>query len=230
MDEWNTSKMCPKCKETYTDFVKNSHVRIKYCDSCGIKFHRDIMAAQNIANKGLSQIYKDKRIASYLGERPKKGSGKSGSQSQSKGKGKRKLDDSSSAEVSQTQRKRHCGNCGEAGHNKKTCFNFQKGDESHQSEEDNSPGPNFQREDEIELDDSEEIIILGPSSSQREDEDDSEEDSDDSEEDNSPGPSNSQKKGKRKWNGSPSEEANRSNRPRTHQPILKLKFDGQVCA
>ena len=131
VDEYNTSQMCPKCKETYTDFVKNCHVRIKKCSQCEKYFHRDIMAAENIANKGLSQIYRNESIASYLGERPKKDKGESDSESQ--------------------------------------------------------------REDEIELDDSEEVII--------------------------PGPSNSQKKGKRKLDNSSShEEANRSTRPRRYQP------------
>jgi len=72
------------------------------------------MAAENIANKGLSQIYKNESIASYLGERPKKDNGESDSNSQrednarqsvednspgpSNSKGKRKLDNSSSHE------------------------------------------------------------------------------------------------------------------------------------
>jgi len=160
VDEYNTSQMCPVCKETYTDLVEKCHLRIKYCSECEKYFHRDVMAAENIVNKGLSQIYDDKRIAAYLGERPKK----SDSESQKKGKGKRKLDD---------------------------------------SEEIITPGSNSQKGDEMECDDSEE--------------------------DNSPGPSNSQ--GKRRWDESQSEEeATRSTKPRTHQPILKLKFDGQVCA
>ena len=66
VNEYYTSQMCPKCKETKTILKEECGFRIKFCEKCGICFHRHIMAAENMVNKGLSQIKDDPTIASYV--------------------------------------------------------------------------------------------------------------------------------------------------------------------
>ena len=84
--------MCPKCKRTKTILKKNCGFRIKSCNECGICFHRDIMAAENMLNKGMSQIKDDPTIAAYLDKvsdsKNDDGPGSSGSQKKQSGKRK----------------------------------------------------------------------------------------------------------------------------------------------
>jgi hypothetical protein len=76
--------MCPKCKETKTIMEENCRFRIKSCKKCKKYFHRDIMAAENMVNKGLSQIRQKPTMASYLDKfsdsKNDDGPGSSGSQ------------------------------------------------------------------------------------------------------------------------------------------------------
>jgi len=66
VNEHYTSQMCPNCKETKTILKEECGFRINFCNECGICFHRDIMAAENMVNKGMSQIKDDPAIASNL--------------------------------------------------------------------------------------------------------------------------------------------------------------------
>jgi hypothetical protein len=80
--------------------------RIKFCEKCGICFHRDIMAAENMVNKGLSHVKNDLTIASYLDavSDSKNDDVPGSSGSQKKPSGKRKFE--GGKEVSETKKSR----------------------------------------------------------------------------------------------------------------------------
>jgi hypothetical protein len=66
VNEYYTSQIYPKFKETKTILKEECGFRIKFCNGCGICFHRDIIAAENMVNKGLSHITNGLWIAAMI--------------------------------------------------------------------------------------------------------------------------------------------------------------------
>ncbi|KAF9342531.1 hypothetical protein BGX34_008005, partial [Mortierella sp. NVP85] len=61
VNEYYTSKRCPECHQ----FVGQMEIRRLYCSNCKVKFHRDVMAGENIANIVQSYLV-DQRRPLYL--------------------------------------------------------------------------------------------------------------------------------------------------------------------
>ncbi|KAK3810077.1 MAG: hypothetical protein J3Q66DRAFT_391248 [Benniella sp.] len=57
VNEYYTSKRCPECHQ----FVGQMEIRRLYCSNCKVKFHRDVMAGENIANIVQSYLVHQRR-------------------------------------------------------------------------------------------------------------------------------------------------------------------------
>ncbi|KAG0342297.1 hypothetical protein BG004_005705, partial [Podila humilis] len=57
LEEYYTSKKCPNCEK----FVGKVTIRQLFCPPCGKYFHRDVMAAQNMANLERGYLEDQKR-------------------------------------------------------------------------------------------------------------------------------------------------------------------------
>ncbi|KAF9112920.1 hypothetical protein BGX27_002585 [Mortierella sp. AM989] len=64
VNEFYTSKRCPKCRKSGTepkDFIGSITIRQLYCEVCRTYFHRDEMAASNMVNAICVQLQQNKR-------------------------------------------------------------------------------------------------------------------------------------------------------------------------
>ncbi len=54
VDEFRTSKLCPRCHKTMK-FPESPH-RFAYCPGCRVTFHREGSAGENILKNGIHQV------------------------------------------------------------------------------------------------------------------------------------------------------------------------------